>query len=72
MNEVHRRKIGEPLSDASLMAMRSLLTRIAVQVSIMWHCRLAAANSQAIESVSVAELSEMNLELDVGAYVILN
>ena len=41
MKELHRRSIGEP-SDASVVALRPLLTRIAVQVSIMYDCIIAA------------------------------
>ena len=65
-------KMGEPLSDASVVALRSLLTRIDVAVSIIGDCILTADNSKAIEPVSFANYSELKGELEVVAGVIVS
>ena len=65
-------KMGEPLSDASVVALRSLLTRIDEAVSNIGDCILTADNSKAIEHVSVAKYTERKRELEVAAVVIVN
>ena len=55
---------GEPLSDASVVELTDVLTRLSLAVVNRGKCILAAESSQVIESVSVTKLSEQKAELE--------
>ena len=55
---------GEPLSDASVVELTDVLTRLSLAVVNLGKCILAAEGSQVIESVSVTKLSEQKAELE--------
>ena len=65
-------KMGEPLSDASVVALRSLLTRVNETVSKIDDCMLTADNSKAINPMRGAKATELKRELEIAGVVIAN
>ena len=55
---------GEPLSDASLVELTDVFTRLSQAVVDLGECIPAAESSQVIESFSVTKLSELKAELE--------
>ena len=55
---------GEPLSDASVVELNDVLTRLSLAVDNLGKCILAAESSQVIEPVSVTKLSVQKAELE--------
>ena len=55
---------GEPLSDASVVELTDVFTRLSQAVVDLGECIPAAESSQVIESVSVTKLSEQKAELE--------
>ena len=65
---------GEPLSDASVVELTDVFTRLSQAVVDLGECIPAAESSQVIESVSVTKLSEQKAELEymkvaIGTYI---
>ena len=65
-------RMVEPLSDASVVGLRCLLTSIYMAASNLDDCIFLAENSKAIEPMSYAKCSVLRDELEVVAGVIVN
>ena len=65
-------KMGEPLSDASVVVLRSLLTIINNAISNIDDCTLTADNSKAVDPMRAAKATELKCELEIARVEIAN
>ena len=65
-------KVGEPLSNSSVVALTSVLARISEAVSNIDDCILAAAKSTAVPPLQIGKYAESKSELEVTAVVIVS
>ena len=65
-------KVGEPLSNSSVVALTSVLARISEAASNIDDCILAAAKSTAVPPVQIGKYAESKSELEVTAVVIVS
>ena len=64
--------MGNPLSDASVVALRSLVEIINNAIALIDDCTLTADNSKAVDPMRAAKATELKCELEIAGVLIAN
>jgi hypothetical protein len=65
-------EMGNPLSDASVVALRSLVEIINNAIALIDDCTLTADNSKAVDPMRAAKATELKCELEIAGVLIAN
>ena len=65
-------EMGNPLSDASVVALRSLVEIINNAIALIDDCTLTADNSKAVDPMRAAKATELKCELEIARVLIAN